>query len=315
VSANEQARWTGRRAAADYLRQLLLKPGRYRNAWQVRVSHPRDGLLNQMAVAEVLASDDVVGVMPYQLHATVADALSGRQLTNETLRRFAHSFGFAEHEEARLQRLLAGSARISVLTGSHAVPKSAELELIQLLGPRKHETLSLHDHVFVGGDGRIERAHTLHVIEAIDHGVDRIPFLCDTNVLTLEVGAGGRELADQVRGVGDDVFFTEILLARTLELGDTIGLEYWLTYRFPGDPDDTSEREFRRAVMRRAANLTMRVEFHPGKLPSHVWWAHWDGVDGRVVGEEQVTLDNQHSAHRYLHSLDRSVAGFRWAWD
>ncbi len=74
---------------------------------------------------------------------------------------------------------------------------------------------------------------------------------------------------------------TEILLARTLDLGETITLEYWITYRFPGDPEDPAEREFRRAVMRHVENLDMRVEFHPDKLPAQVWWAHWDGVDGK----------------------------------
>ena len=45
-----------RRAAAEYLRQLLLKPGRYRDAWQQQVARPRDGVINQMAVTELLVS-------------------------------------------------------------------------------------------------------------------------------------------------------------------------------------------------------------------------------------------------------------------
>ncbi len=32
-----------------------------------------------------------------------------------------------------------------------------------------------------------------------------------------------------------DVFATEILLARTLDLGETATLDYWITYKFPGD--------------------------------------------------------------------------------
>ena len=67
--------------------------------------------------------------------------------------------------------------------------------------------------------------------------------------------------------------------------------------------------------MRQVENLDMRVEFHPDRLPAHVWWAHWDGIDGGVLEREAVTLDSQHSAHRYLRSLEKTVAGFYWQWD
>ena len=184
-----------------------------------------------------------------------------------------------------------------------------------MLGPRQHHTLSLHDHVYVGADGRIDRARTMQVIEATAQGVDRIPFLCDTNVLTLEVGQGGKELTGEVHQIGDGVFFTEILLARSLDLGETLTLEYWITYRYPGDPAAAAEREFRRAVMRQVENVDMRVEFHADRLPSQLWWAHWDGVDGDVIEREAVTLDRQFSAHRYLRSLEKTVAGFYWRWN
>ena len=317
------ARPTGRKAASDYLQQLLLKPGRYRQAWEQYVSRERRGTINQLAVAEVVAvhlsssprSPADAVITPHQLKDTVSRALTGRLLSRPALSLFIDAFGFSEHEAARLWRLWNGSVAISVVSGSHAMPMDAEQDVNRVIGPRQHQTLSLHDHVYVGADGRIEQARTLHVVEAIAQGVDRIPFLCDTNVLTLEVGQGGKELSGDVRRIGDDVFFTEILLARTLDLGETITLEYWITYRYPGDDTDPSEREFRRAVMRQVDNLDMRVEFHPDRLPTHVWWAHWDGVEGRVLERESVTLDNQHSVHRYLRSLDRTVAGFYWQWD
>ena len=313
----------GRRAAAEYLRQLLLKPGQYRDSWREHAARPRDGVINQMAVAEVIASRLRAApghtgdgqVLTYQLRETISGALSGRELNDQTLRLFVGAFGFAEHEANRLQRLLAGSARISVLSGSHAVPLDAEREVADVLGPRRHQTLSLHDHVNLGADGRIEWGRTLQVIEATAPDMDRIPFLCDTNVLTVEVGQGCKAISGEIDQIGPDVFATEILLARKLDLGETATLEYWMTYRFPGDPNDTAEREFRRAVMRHVDNLDMRIEFHPEKLPVQVWWAHWDGVEGDVIEQELVTLDSQHSAHRYLRSLDRAVAGFRWSWD
>ena len=67
--------------------------------------------------------------------------------------------------------------------------------------------------------------------------------------------------------------------------------------------------------MRQVENLDMRVEFQPDKLPAHVWWAHWDGIDGGVLEREAVTLDVQCSAHRYLRSLEKTVAGFYWQWN
>ena len=312
-----------RRAAAEYLRQLLLKPGRYREAWQQHVARPRDGVINQMAVAELIADrlraapghPGDAQMMPYQLRDTVSGALSGLHFSASTLRLFIEAFGFSEHEAGRLWRLWSGSARIGVLSGSHAVTGHTQRELAEVLGPARHQTLSLHDHVYVGEDARIDRARMLQVIEAIAPGVDRIPFLFDTNVLTVEVGQGGKEVSGHVQQIRDDMFFAEILLARTLDLGETITLEYCCSYRFPGDAADPAEREFRRAVMRHAENLDMRVEFHPDRLPARVWWAHWDGDDGEVIQRETVTLDRECSVQRYVRSVDKTVVGFYWQWE
>jgi hypothetical protein len=320
---SDVAQIEGQRAAAEYLRQLLLKPGHYRLAWQQQVARPRDDVINQMAVAEVIVRQlrSVPGrpgdaqMMPYQLRDTVSGALSGRQLSRQTLELFIDAFGFSEHEADRLRRLRAGTARISVLSGSHAVPTQAEHAVDQALGPRRHQTISLHDHVWVGADRRIDRVRTLHVIEATGPGLDRIPFLCDTNVLTVEVGHGCKQLAGEVRRIGKEVFATEIVLVKTLEPGETLTLEYWTTFRYPGDPFDSAEREFRRAGMRYIENFDIRVAFHPEQLPVRVWWARWDGVEGGVLEQELVALDSQHSVHRFLRSLDKSVTGFHWSWE
>jgi hypothetical protein len=311
------------RLAAEYLRQLLLKPGRYREIWQQHVARPRDGVINQLAVAEVIArqlrsAPDHAGdaqIMPYQLRQTVSGALSGLDLSAYAMQLFIKSFGFSEHETGQLWRLWNGSSKIGVMSGSHAFPAQTEREVADVLGPRRCQTISLHDQVYVGEDGRIERARMLQVIEAITRGVDRIPYVCDTNVLTIEVGQGGKELSGKVQQIRQDLFFTEIVLARTLDIGETITLEYWITYRLPGDSADPAEREYRRAVMRRAENVNMRVEFHPNRAPTRVWWARWDGADGDVIEREAVTLDRECSAHRYLRSVDKTVVGFYWEWE
>ncbi len=313
---------TSRRAAAAYLRQLLLKPGGYRRAWEQYVIRARRDSINQLAVAEVLArhlwsaprSPADAGVLPYQLKDTVSRALSGQMLSRPSLSLFIDAFRFSEDEVNRLWLLWSGSATISVLTGSHAVPPLAERSLARVLGPRRHQTLSMHDHVHVDAEGRLERTRTIQVIEAIAAGVDRFPFLYDTSALTVEVGQGCRGLSGELRQVGPDVFATDIMLAKTLELGDTITMEYWVTYRLPGDLTDPGEREYRRGVLRHMENYDLRIEFSPARLPAHLWWARWDGVEGEITEQQEVTLDSQHAAQRYLRSLERTVVGFRWSW-
>jgi hypothetical protein len=312
----------GRRAAASYLRELLQRPGGYRRLWEQHVIRARSGEITQLAVAEVLARrlwsyprvPGDVDVLPHQLKDTVSRALSGRLLSRSTLSLFIDAFGFSDAEADRLWRLWEGSGTISVLSGPRAVTPRTEQDLHAALGPRRHQTLSLHDHVTVGAGGAPVRTRTLQVVEAIADGLDRVPFLHDTKALTLEVGQGGTELTGELYQVSDDLFVTYISLARALDAGETTTLEYWVTYQYPGDSLDPHEREYRRAVMGRLENFDIRVEFHPDKLPAGVWWATWDGVEGGIIQQEPVTLDTQHSAHRYLRFIEKTVAGFHWSW-
>jgi hypothetical protein len=312
----------GRRAAAGYLRELLQRPGAYRRLWEQHVVRARSGEITQLAVAEVLArrlwsyprGHGDADVLPHQLKDTVSRALSGRLLSRSTLSLFIDAFGFSEAEADRLWRLWEGSGTISVLSGPRAMKPRTERDLHAAIGPRRHQTLSLHDHVWVGAEGLPSRTRTLQVIEAIVDGLDRIPYLYDTKALTLEVGQGCTDLAGDLFRVSEDLFATFIPLARTLEAGETSTLEYSTTFQYPGDPSDPHEREYRRAVMGQLENFDMRVEFHPDRLPACVWWATWDGLDGEIIEQEQVTLDSQNSVHRYLRFIEKTVIGFHWAW-
>jgi hypothetical protein len=312
----------GRRAAASYLRELLQRPGGYRRQWEQYVIRARPGEITQLAVAEVLARHlwsypRVPGdaeVLPHQLKDTVSRALSGRLLSRSALSLFIDAFGLSDREADRLWRLWEGSGTISVLSGTRAMRPRTEQDLRAALGPRRHQTLSLHDHVYVGADGPPARTRTLQVVEAIADGLDRIPYLYDTKALTLEVGQGCTDLSGELYQVSDEIFGTYISLARALDTGETTTLEYWTTYHYPPDPLDPHQREYRRAVMRRLENVDIRVEFHPDKLPAGVWWATWDGVEGGILEEEPVALDSQHSVHRYLRFIERTVAGFHWSW-
>ena len=312
----------GRRAAARYLRELLAQQGQYRRLWEQHVVRSRPGEITQLAVADVLARHlwnhpRVAGdadVLPRQLKDTVARTLSGTLLSRPTLALFIDAFGISDAHADRLWRLWEGSGRISVLSGPRAMGSETEGELRSALGPRRHQTVSLHDHVYVGSDGRVARTRTLQVIEAIADGLDRIPYLYDTNALTLEVGQGCREVSGELFQISEGLYAATIPLARELSAGETISLEYVTTYCSPGNLNDPRWREFRRAVMRRLENFDMRVEFHPDMLPARIWWAVWDGVDGNIVEREPVALGGQYEVHRYLRSVEKTVVGFRWSW-
>jgi hypothetical protein len=284
------------------------------------VVRARSGEINQLAVAEVLArrlwsyprAAGDTDVLPHQLKDTVGRALSGRLLSRSTLSLFIDAFSIPESEADRLWRLWEGSGTISVLSGRMAVTPRTEQELAAVIGPRPHRALSLHDHLTIGPEGKPQRLRIMQVIEAMAERVDRIPLLHDTQALTVEVGQGCAGISADRYQVSGDLFVTYLELAGTLLAGQTTTLEYWVTYRYnSGDPGELS---YRRAVMTRLENFDMRVEFHPDRLPAGVWWATWDGVAGDVLEQEPVTLDAQHSVHRYLRFLEKSVAGFRWAW-
>jgi hypothetical protein len=227
---------------------------------------------------------------------------------------FIDAFGISREHAERLWRLWEGSGRISVLSGPRAMEAKTEAELRSALGSRRHQTVSMHDHVYVGSDGRIERTRTLQVVEAIVDGLNRIPYLYDTNALTLEAGQGCGAASGEVYQISEHVYAATIPLARELSAGETTSLEYVTTYRYPGNLADPHEREFRRAVMRRLENFDMRVEFHPEMLPAGVWWAVWDGVDGDIIEREPATPGSQHEVHRYLRAVEKTVVGFCWSW-
>jgi hypothetical protein len=308
----------GQRAAGEYLRQLLLQPGAYRDSWRRHVERPREGVVNQLAVAEVLASHlrvrrpaQAARTELYELRNTVGHALAGRQLSRQVLKLFIDAFGISEDEAGRAWRLWSGATTIRVLAGKRAVSEQAEQAVSEVLGPRRHRVLAMHDHVRVGAAGLIESLHVMQTIEAIADGVDRIPVLADTSALTLEVGQGCRELSGDIRRVAGGLFLTHVLLTRTLRLAETGAVEYWVSW--PGtNPDNPADREYRRAVIGQITGYDARIEFHSGCLPARVWWGTWDGIDGKVLDRQAVTLDSQHSAHRYLQSFTRTVAGFYW---
>jgi len=61
----------------------------------------------------------------------------------------------------------------------------------------------------------------------------------------------------------------------------------------------------------------MRVEFHEKKLPNRLWWAEWEDyrdLHRGIVEREEISLDEERSAHRYLEYIEHTVVGFYWGW-
>jgi hypothetical protein len=257
----------GQRAASDYLRDLLLMPGSYRQAWERYATRSRRDTIHQLAVAEVVAGHlrgaprkpSDAAVTARQVKDTVSRALTGR-LSRPSLALLIDAFGISGDESRMLWRLwngrspaaLAGSPEreADAATGNlgdQALCLHGHVRVVAdgrivdaAIGALRHHTLSLHDEVWVGPDGRIARAHIMQVIEATTPGVDRIALLCATSVLAVELGQGCKELTGPLRQVDTGLRATEILLTRTLDPGDTLTLDYWLTYRWPGN-DGTPE--------------------------------------------------------------------------
>jgi hypothetical protein len=305
---------TGVQAAAAYLRELLLRPGRYRHKWEQYAERSRLGQVNQLAVAEVLAhylwehprAQGDVDVLPRQLKDTASRALSGKLLSKATLTLFTDAFDLGRSERERLVKLWEGSAHVRVLSGPRAIREDQAI----VLGRPQVKTLSLHDHHYLGPDGRPERHRVIHVVEALTDGVDRLPYRADTNALTVEVGQGFSGLAGPFYQPLAELFVVDMLLAEPLAAGETATLEYSTSFHYAASPPP----EFRRVVQSSVENLDIRIEFHPAKLPARVEWAVWDGIDGPIAESERVTLDSQFAVHRYLRLAEQTAVGFHWDW-
>jgi hypothetical protein len=301
----------GAAAAAEYLRELLLRPGRYRRRWEQYAERSRHGQINQLAVAEVLAHHlwehpRVTGdmdVLPRQLKDTTSRALSGKLFSKAALTLFMDAFDLDPFERDQLMKRWEGSARVRVLSGPAAVPE----RVAEAVGPPGYRTLSLHDHHYLGPDGTPVRHRTMQVVEALTDGMDRVHYRADTNALSVEAGQGCSGIG-AFRQIAADLYATDILLAGTLAAGETATLEYITRFRYRSVPAP----EFRRIVVLSMENLDIRVQFHRDKLPRSVMWAVWNGLDGPIVTSEAVELDSQFAVHRFLRYAQQTVAGFCW---
>jgi hypothetical protein len=303
----------GAEAAASYLCELLLRPGRYRRRWEQYAERTRSGRLNQLAIAEVLAhylwehprSTGDADVLPRQLKDTTSRALSGR-LSKAALALFMDAFDLPDFERDQLLKLWDGSASVRILSGAAGIRDDKAAQL----GQPSYRTLSMHDHHYLGPDGFPARHRTIQVIEALADGVDRIPYRADTTAVSVEIGQGCSGLSGPFRSLTEGLFGTDILIAKRLAAGETATLEYVTIFRYETQPVP----EFRRTVVRSLQNLDIRVQFDAARLPREIVRAVWDGLDGPEIASERVIPDSQLAVHLYLRLVEKTVVGFRWTW-
>ena len=298
--------------AALALQHLLLRD--YRDRW-VRFQRERErpGEVHQRAVTEVLkrfvdlnrAQLRYQGVSLDSLPQRVSRALRGDTLSRATLELFIDAFGFSPTDSGRLRRIHDGTDKIRVLTGPSALPPEAAAAL----GPARHRTTSVHEHHYVGQDGRPAWHRTQQVIEATEARLDRYPYRCDTSALAVEVEEGGR-LGGPLYPLDGGLFALDIVLDEPLALGDETSLTYVTLFQYDAPPPP----EMRRASRRVMHNVSMRVEFHPDKIPRHVWWAVWDGMNGEIIERDECGLRASCYVFKRLDAIEQSVVGFTWQW-
>jgi hypothetical protein len=299
-------------ATAERLGELLADVPAYRSRWAIYATRRSGAGVNQTAVAQVLASyqwnageeSEEDTALPGRLKHVVNRALIGSVLAPSTLRLFTNAFTMSQAHAAELWSRYTGvnPARLAVLANPE--------EMMTLpLHPATYETISCHEFHTVGPEGRPVHHRTVHVIRAVDE-VSRYAYRFDTDAAIVEIVRGGRA-SSVYRTEIDGLYAVDIQLPRTLQPGETASFEYATTFTYSSLPAPV----FRRGAPRRATNIEINVQFHPGRRPGRVWWAIWEGLDEPPAEEVRVELEPDLSVHRYLDSVEGRLVGFRWQFD
>lgn len=294
------------RQAGQYLRELLRREP-YRRRW-LRFGAEREREVHQVAVAKVLAGylrQCGAEVEHPQLTGRVSRALRGEVLSRATLGLFIAAFEFSDADAATLWDQWRGTELARVVTGE--LPTLSSIESGK--APR-FATIMLHEFHYLGPDGNPLRHRTLHSIRALQDGLASYRYGFDTSEVTVDRIGGGVPGLPYQRS--EHIWAFDIDLARTLPVGGEHALEFEFSFHYPAGPVEPC---LRRVAHERFENVAIRVEFHPGRLPQHVWWTEWQDYrepDPAILNRQPVTLDAEHAAYHRLDVLDRAVAGFAW---
>ncbi|MFT3971045.1 MAG: hypothetical protein QM695_12410 [Micropruina sp.] len=294
--------------ASHQLRALLLDP-QYACRWQAHIGRRQAHALHQSGICQVIAdylwandlhpADDEA--LPRKLKDRVHRALAGSSLSLATLRWFIEAFDMSPEDAARLLRL-AGSVDTGDAVIGRAVVRPG------VLPPHRHRTLSLQDHHLIGPDGLPASHRTVQTISA-EEPLDRYPCVFDTDAACIRVVRGGH--CGEPYALGEGLYAVDLVLDEPLRDGRTTQIEYETTfwYRTPPQP------EFRRAAAHQLADVDLRVQFHPLRLPRLVWRSEWPALDAAPTRSALVELDAEKAVRCHYRALEHTVVGFRWEFD
>jgi hypothetical protein len=304
----------GRRAAGFHLRVLLSKPGPYRDIWRPFAHDAGPGEVNNAAVCQAIAHhlwdtgefDDHDTGLPRRLKDKIGRALAGSGLTTKTLQWFKETFQLSPHDAQRVDELYRGDITMTEVFG-----RLPPMEPASPAKAPRHETTLLFEHHTIGRHGIPVRHHTQQNVRSLIDGLATYQVGIDTQQAEVRVRRGGAP--GEILAIADGIWVVEITFPHPLRYGEERYLDYWTRLRYREPPP----AEFRRGAHLPVQHLDMRLEFHPQRLPSKLWWAEWaDYRDARqdIVDREEFSLDEEFSAHKYLESMERAVVGFYWEW-
>ncbi len=303
------------REAGLHLAELLRT--RYRHRWQREelIQRHRGAGVHTMAVATVLAAHlharprerhpEDRDVAPTAIRSTVSRALRGEQLSAELLERFIDAFAMRADHAHQLRAMLAGTSDADVVVGQ--LPPPAGMPGYR---DKQFDTLMLHEHHWLGAEGLpVEHRSQINIRSRVD-GLASYQYRIDTPHAVVEADQGG-EVGDLVP-LGEGIWAVDLHFA-PLAARDTHYIEFRTRLHY----DVAPEPVMRRGTHELIENLDIRVQFHEARLPSVVRfseWAHYLPPHDRVVWQEEFSLRDQPSVHRYVAVLERAVVGFAWDW-
>lgn len=317
----------GKRAAGEYLKQVLQRPGRPRDVW-VRTGHDlklqippthADPLQRAISAAwmryeyeydiDKLSKDEIARCRSegYQVGREMRRQLVSRALAGdmkvEVLERLITAFEIAPSDAAHLRGLWSGEGQRPSVEGT--------IEPDTMMPSSGLETLSLAEDHFIGPDGKPLRHETQQNVRALRDGIDHFPHYFDTNEVIASLIIGGTE--GTVSPHHDSISVVHYTFPRPLMTGETHHFRYRLDFQYAEAPEPVYRREIHGHYR---SGWDVHVFFDPARLPRKVWWTEWEhgGADSPIKHEELVPLDASYGVHRYLMSIRRAVAGFRWMW-
>lgn len=293
------------RQTSQYLRELL-RSEPYCERWR-QFEQQRQREVHQGAVARVIAAHIEATEGPevtFGLTQRVSRVLNANRpmFTAKTLELFIAAFGMSPPHADKLRRLFTGRDLPNVVLGR--LPLTA--------ARRDYSTVVLHELHHLGADGLPEHHRTYKEVMSLKDGLASIRYSFDTNELEVERIHGGRP--GPTYHQSGTIWAVDVELPRTLDAGQVHSVEFVTRFKYGGDVDPC----FRRVVLDRVENLSIRVEFHPERIPAEVFWTEWRDYEpphDQALYRRPVTLDDDNAAYHRLDAAERAVVGFEWRFE